>query len=76
VQTQLKLLDANGQPLDHRGMRSGGNANGMDFTILFGSSVRPNGRASTDPVLITWEVPTGSKDISVSFEFKDLPMPK
>ena len=29
----------------------------------------------TDPAKLFWEVPTGSKEINVPFEFKDLPMP-
>ena len=77
VQTNLQLLDNAGQVLDHRGMRSRGNGNGIEFTLLFAKSVRPSdARSSGDPTKLLWEVSTGSKEINVPFEFKDLPMPK
>jgi hypothetical protein len=76
VQSRLQIVDAQGQPLDHRGMSSRGGTNGIEFTIMFSPSNRPNdNRASTDPKKLLWEVPTGTKEISVPFDFKDVPMP-
>jgi hypothetical protein len=77
VQSKLRLIDSTGQDLDHRGMRSRGNGTGIEFTILFATSVRPaDARHSTDPDKLLWEVSTGSKEVNLPFEFKDLPMPK
>ncbi|MDB5171515.1 MAG: repeat protein [Phycisphaerales bacterium] len=77
VQTRLQLVDAQGIPLDHRGMSSRGGNNGIEFTILFTpSNNRPAAdRASADPAKLVWEVPTATKEIPVPFEFKDVPMP-
>jgi len=75
VQNRLQILDAQGQSLDHRGMGSRGENNKIEFTLTFAASVRPNdGRSSTEPVKLIWDIPTASKQISLPFEFKDLPM--
>jgi hypothetical protein len=76
VQQNLQLLDDKGQPLDHRGMSSSGNNNGVEFTLMFSADARPNGGSSGDPAKLFWEVPTASREIRVPFDFKDLPMPK
>ena len=39
VQSNLQLQDEKGQPLEHRGMRSRGDNNGIEFTLLFSASV-------------------------------------
>ena len=50
VQTSLQLQDEKGQALEHRGMRSRGDNNGIEYTLLFSASVNPSdGRGSTDP---------------------------
>ena len=76
VQNDLQLVDDNNQPLDHRGMRSQGNGNHMEFTILFARSQRAlDGRGSNEPAAVLWDVPTASKEMVVTFDLKDLPMP-
>ncbi|HWE03593.1 MAG TPA: hypothetical protein VG326_14405 [Tepidisphaeraceae bacterium] len=77
VQSNLQVVDNAGQILDHRGMRSRGTGNGIEFTLLFAKSMRPSdARSSGDPAKVLWEISTGSKEINVPFEFKDLPMPR
>ncbi|HET6250603.1 MAG TPA: hypothetical protein VFE47_23145 [Tepidisphaeraceae bacterium] len=76
VQTNLQVLDDKGQMLEHRGMSSRGDNNGIEFTLMFSPSLRPDGRNSSDPAKLVWEVPTASKEIEVPFDFKDLPMPR
>jgi hypothetical protein len=77
VQSRLQIVDAQGRPLEHRGMSSRGGNGGIEFTIMFAIPVRlpAADHATTDPAKLVWEVPTGTKEISVPFEFKDIPMP-
>lgn len=73
---QLKVVDSRGQPLDHHGYNSNSGQNGMEITLTFGPSHRPeDGRQSGDPARIVWEIPTRTRTLTVPFEFKDLKMP-
>jgi hypothetical protein len=43
---------------------------------LFAPTRHPqDGRASGEPAKLLWTVPTEAREVSVNFEFKDLPMP-
>lgn len=74
-QNRLRLLDADGNPLDRRGMGAQGDGNRTTWKLLFGSSRRPNGQQSGDPSRLVWDIPVESKPVPVQFEFNDLPMP-
>lgn len=76
MQSKLKVLDADGNPLDSRGFGSSGNNNRIDFNLQFARSQDPQtGQLRGEPAKLVWEVPTETKDRKVSFEFTDLPMP-
>jgi len=78
VYQRLKVLDAKGQPLDHRGYSSTGRNEETEMTLHFGAGHRfADGRAQPtgEPVKLLWEVPTETRDVTVPFEFTDLPLP-
>jgi len=66
-----QLVDAKGKALNFNG---GGGGNNNTFNATF--TTRDDGEgASGEPVKWSLELPTGTKTIKVSVEFKDLPMP-
>jgi hypothetical protein len=76
----IQLLDADGKPLDNQGYGGNGGANGeYTYTMNFGRNERygRNGREVKPgvPAKLVWEVPTKVTEITVPFEFKDLPLP-
>jgi hypothetical protein len=76
----IQLLDAEGKPLDNQGYGGGGGGNGeYTYTMNFGRNERygRNGREGKPgvPAKLVWEVPTKITEITVPFEFKDLPLP-
>lgn len=70
----IKLVDDAGQELDHAGMRSSGNGQGIEYVMMYVQSTQ-DGRHAGDPAKMLWEVPTGSRQVNVTFDFKNLPMP-
>lgn len=77
IMGQLKVVDARGQPLDHHGFGSNGTAGGVEVSISFGASHRPeDGRQSGEPARVVWEIPTKTRVLTVPFEFTDIPMPR
>jgi hypothetical protein len=78
VYTRLKVLDAKGQPLEHRGYSSTGRNNETEMTLHFGQGHRfadGQDEPTGDPVKLLWEVPTETRDVTIPFEFTDLPLP-
>ena len=78
VYTRLKVLDAKGRPLDHRGYSSTGRNEETEMTLHFGQGhafADGQDQPSGDPVKLVWEVPTETRDVTVPFEFTDLPLP-
>lgn len=55
-------------------MSSRGINNDIELSLQFGQSNRPDGR-SGEPAKLLWEFPLESRDVTVSFQFADLPMP-
>ncbi|HSU67465.1 MAG TPA: hypothetical protein VLJ39_11380, partial [Tepidisphaeraceae bacterium] len=74
VQNRMQILDAEGTPLDHRGASTSSNNGAIDITLDFGRSNRPDGRQSGEPARLVWEVPTRTRELTVSISFKDLPL--
>lgn len=75
MQNRLQLLDADGRPLDHRGMSAQGDGDKMTLKLLFGPARRADGALTKEPARLVWEVPVESKGVPVQFEFDNLPMP-
>jgi hypothetical protein len=72
----LRLVDANGDPLTRRNYASGGVTDEQVSMNLIFSRQDWNGNVSAgEPVKLIWEVPTETAEISVPFEFRDLPLP-
>jgi len=75
-QQTFRMLDARGVPLMRLGNgSSGGGPDQMDIDIQFQRQNWNGTENAGEPVKLVWEVPTETKEISVPFEFKDLPLP-
>lgn len=75
IQQRLQLLDADGHPLDRRGMFQNRTGNTDTYRLLFAAGHRNDGSAVGDPSRFIWDLPSESKAVPVRFEFDDLPMP-
>ena len=74
LQTRLQILDSDGNPLDHRGMNSSGNNNSIELTLDFARGNTPDGRQIGQPSRLLWEIPTETRQVTVSIDFRDLPL--
>lgn len=74
LQTRMQVVDAAGNPLDHRGMSSSGGNDGIDMTIHLGRSPGPNGRLTGEPARIVWDIPVETRELTIPIEFTDLPL--
>lgn len=74
LQTRMQVVDAAGNPLDHRGMSSSGGNDGIDMTIHLGRSTGPDGRMTGEPARIVWDVPIETRELTIPIEFTDLPL--
>jgi hypothetical protein len=71
LQTRLRLVDARGTDLDHRGMGTIMNGTTFEFSIQF---ARDNRNALRRPVRLIWEIPLESREITVPIRFNDIPL--
>ena len=73
-QTRLRLLDAQGNELDHRGMGTNMDGTSFDFNIQFVRTL--NGRAGPvrKPTRLVWAIPLESREITVPIRFNDIPL--
>jgi hypothetical protein len=74
----LRLVDANGRDLRYQPTaRSDNNENEANQTLTFFRYSRNEGNEEdvSEPARVIWEVSIDSKEISIPFEFTDLPMP-
>jgi hypothetical protein len=73
----VKLLDKEGRALSSHGWGGGGGGSEMSFTWNF--SRNRFGAAGEDApgeaYRLVWDIPVETREMSVSFEFKDLPLP-
>jgi hypothetical protein len=75
----LKLIDANGRSLARSDVASNHGNETIDLSVSFTRSDLLNLRkddAPADPVKLVWPVATETKQLSVPFEFKDVPLPE
>jgi hypothetical protein len=73
----LRLVDDRGVPFMRSGFSSSGGNDRLEATMQFVKNpwVNAAGRAMGEPSKLLWNIPTESKEISVPFEFVDLPIP-
>jgi hypothetical protein len=75
-QQTFRMLDANGVPLMRLGNgTSGAGPDQMDVDIQFQRQNWNGTENAGEPVKLVWEVPVETKEVTVPFEFKDLPLP-
>ena len=69
----FRLYDADGNPLARRnyGTTTAGASNTLDLSMVF---ARDEGQTG-EPTKLVWEVPTEMAEITVPFEFRNLPLP-
>ena len=70
----LKLLDAEGRSVVAKGFGVGGKGDELSFIFKFEKDP-PKASRIGKPVKLVWEVPTETKELFLSFEFKDVPLP-
>jgi hypothetical protein len=70
----LRLMDAEGKQVVARGFGVGGKSDESTFVFKF-EKEPPRGSRIGKPVKLVWEIPTETREIPVTFEFKDLPLP-
>jgi len=75
--SDLRLVDDHGVPFMRSGFSSSGGNDRMEATMQFVKNpwVNAAGRSMGEPSKLIWNIPTESKEISVPFEFVDLPIP-
>ena len=69
----LQLLDADGRAFQFGGSNGIRDDDGEQLTAAY--TFFANGPQNGRPVKLVWEVATGSREITVPFEFSDLPLP-
>jgi hypothetical protein len=70
----LRLIDAAGKANVAHGFGMGGKADESTYIFKF-EKEPPGGSRIGKPVKLTWEVPTQTREVPVTFEFSDLPLP-
>jgi hypothetical protein len=72
----IRLLDRDGHALAANGWGSSSGGPTMTYTVNYTRTVW-NGQRNTvgEPHRLVWEIPTETRDVSVPFEFKNLPIP-
>ena len=72
----LRVLDAEGRPLQRGSPSMSGGEDRMETTVRFSAEpVQPQHDRPGPPAKLVWEIPTESREINAPFELKDLPMP-
>lgn len=72
----VRLLDEEGDVLPRSSYSSSGTPERVELNLTYQSRPqRGNRPAAGEPVRMVWSVPTGTRDLSVPFEFEDLPIP-
>jgi len=71
----IKLLDARGEVFQRTGSSTSGGPEQVEMTIEFTPRAWGHDRKLGEPAKLVWTVPTETRDVSVPFEFRDLPIP-
>jgi hypothetical protein len=69
--TRMRLLDAQGNELDHRGMGTNMDGTTFEYTVQFARNTRGMNRR---PAKLIWEIPLESREITVPLRFSDIPL--
>jgi hypothetical protein len=76
IHTRLRVLDAAGRTWDSRGWSTTSNNTELSMEITYVRGNSPDGHPVGDPVKLEWEIPTDTRDLTVPFEFTDVPLPQ
>jgi len=72
----IRLSDADGHDFVFNGANSGRNTNdSYEARLMFGMRGEPGEAALGEPATLSWEIPTAVQEITIPFEFSDLPLP-
>ena len=69
----LRLIDGEGKFILAKGFGIGGKSDESTFVFKFEKD--PRGSRIGKPLKLEWEIPTATREIPLTFEFDDLPMP-
>jgi hypothetical protein len=70
----LRLVDADGKIVLAKGFGLGGKGDESTFVFKF-EKEPPRGSRIGKPIKLVWEIPTETRELPLTFEFKDLPLP-
>jgi hypothetical protein len=70
----LRLVDADKKFILARGFGMGGKGDESTYVFKF-EKEPPHGSRIGKPLKLEWEIPTETKELPLTFEFKDLPLP-
>jgi hypothetical protein len=70
----LRLVDAEGKIVLAKGFGLGGKGDESTFVFKF-EKEPPRGSRIGKPLKLVWEIPTETREVPLTFEFKDLPLP-
>jgi hypothetical protein len=70
----LKLVDVNGKHFSGQIQTQGGGQQ-YDLRCRFRADTRPDAAPLGEPAKIVWEVATETEEVTIPFEFKDVPLP-
>jgi hypothetical protein len=71
LMTRMRLLDDQGNEIDHRGMGQNMDGTNFEFTVQF---ARNNRGLNRKPTKLIWEIPLESREITVPLRFTDIPL--
>jgi hypothetical protein len=71
----IALVDAEGIQLARRGTSASGKNNTYEATVQFAAGQSQDGKKPGDPAKLVWDVPIEVKDVTIPFEFSDIPIP-
>jgi hypothetical protein len=69
VQNNLRLLDARGSELPHRGISSSPSNDALDINLMFANTTPAH-----PPDKLLWDVPVEARQITVPIHFTDIPL--
>ena len=70
----LRLVDGDNKFILAKGFGMGGKGDESTFVFKF-EKEPPRGSRIGKPLKLAWEIPTETREVPLSFEFKDLPLP-
>lgn len=74
LRTRLQVVDDRGGPLMLRDLSEHGLGSGINFELDFVADAGPDGTPPGKPARVVWEVPTETRQLTIPFEFRNLPI--